>query len=45
MRLYPNKAHAISGRDTRVNLYGLFTGWIHDHLGDGAAAAADRLTP
>jgi dipeptidyl-peptidase-4 len=32
MRLYPNKTHSIAGRQTRVNLYGLFTEWLKRNL-------------
>lgn len=32
MRLYPNKTHSIAGGTTRVNLYGLFTEWLYEHL-------------
>ncbi len=44
MRIYPNKAHSIAGDRTRVNLYGMFTAWIHEHLGGAASAGGDRLT-
>jgi dipeptidyl-peptidase-4 len=39
MRIYPNKAHAIDGARTRVNLYGMFTAWIYEHLGGGGRLA------
>jgi dipeptidyl-peptidase-4 len=32
MRIYPNKTHAITGGNTRENLYGLFTSWLKAHL-------------
>ena len=32
MRIYPNKTHAITGGNTRENLYGLFTAWLKAHL-------------
>lgn len=32
MRIYPNKTHAIAGSTTRVNLYRLFTEWLHANL-------------
>ena len=32
MRIYPNRTHAITGGNTRENLYGLFTAWLKAHL-------------
>ena len=32
LRIYPNKAHAIAGREARVNLFGLLTEYIQGHL-------------
>jgi dipeptidyl-peptidase 4 len=32
MRIYPGRTHAISGGNTRENLYGLFTAWLKAHL-------------
>ena len=32
MRIYPNKTHAITGGNTRENLYGLLTEWLKQNL-------------
>ncbi len=32
MRLYPNKAHGISGGTARVNVFGYITGWLKNKL-------------
>ncbi len=32
MRFYPNKTHALSGGDTRENLFGLLTVWLRRNL-------------
>ncbi len=39
MRLYPNKRHGIAGGPTRVNLFGLITGFVLEHLGPEGAEA------
>ncbi len=33
-RMYPNKAHAIAGSEARVNLFGMLTEYIQQHLGE-----------
>ncbi len=39
MRLYPNKRHGIAGGPTRVNLFGLITEFVMEHLGPASAEA------
>ncbi len=40
LRIYPNAAHAISGAEARVNLYGMMTDFLLAQIGPGAAAPA-----
>ena len=35
-RMYPNKAHAIAGPEARVNLFGMLTEYVQQHLGAAA---------